>query len=430
MPVLLLARRRARRLAVRAFAASALALGAVALLCPGGARADEPAPWWQAEHAELYGRADLETTGFAEPGAFAGQRRGGVSVALEPTLLAEWNDGATVLTVTPFLRVDSADDARSHADIREFALDHVSGAWSATVGVDRVFWGRTEAVHLVDIVNQTDRVDNIDEETALGQPMLRVARLTDLGEVALFYLPYARARTLPGPEGRLRGAVPFATGRAEFEPAAGQWAPSVAARFSGVFGAVDLGLSAFHGVSRDPSFRFDPGEAGGRLVPVYSRITQAGIDLQVTAGATLWKAEAIVREGQRDLAFERQSYAAVTGGLEHTLYGVLDSAADLGLILEGAYDSRGSRALSVFENDVILGARLTLNDVSDTAVLLTGSIDTETGAAGLRLEAERRLSPVLTAAIEAQAFLNAPATGLDASLADDSFVRLTLSYYF
>lgn len=414
--------------AARAFAilAGAALLFGVCAAVP--AAAEDAASGWRLSpsHAEIYGNIELEGTGFFQDAAFPGQRRDGASAALEATALVEWSDGDTVFTFTPFARVDAQDDARSHVDIRDLKLEHISGDWAFTFGVDREFWGKTEVVHLVDIVNQTDSVEGLDDEDRLGQPLVKVSRLTDLGEISLYYFPYARKRSLPGPEGRLRLPVPYATGRAIFEPSAEQWAPSFAARFTGVFGDVDLGLSAFHGVSRDPAFLLDR----GRLVPVYSRITQGGIDIQYTSGATLWKAEAILREGQRDAAFAKETYAAITGGLEHTLFQVAQTEADLGLILEGAYDSRGEDALTAFENDVFGGVRLTLNDTQDTAMLLTGGVDVKTGETTLRLEAERRLTPQITAEIEAQGFLNAADDPFGSGFADDSFVRFKLKYFF
>ncbi|MGF1446963.1 MAG: hypothetical protein ACFBRM_12310 [Pikeienuella sp.] len=405
----------------------ATGVGLLIGLCFGvQARADEPSSGWMPEHAEIFGRVEIEGTGFFEGAAFPEQVDQGASIAIEATALAEWNDGDTVFTLTPFARIDAQDDARSHFDLRDFKIEHVQGDWAVTFGVDREFWGRTEVVHLVDIVNQTDAVEDLDDEDRLGQPLLKVSRLFDLGEVSLYYFPYVRVRTLPGPEGRLRLPVPFNTNTEIFETSAEEWTPSFAARYVGVFGAVDVGLSAFHGVSRDPSFLLQ----AGRLVPVYSRITQLGLDAQYTSGATLWKGEAIFREGQRNAAFEQEIFGAFTGGFEHTLFQVADTDADLGLILEGAYDSRGDDALTVFDNDVIVGARLTLNDTQDTALLLTSAIDVKTAATTLRLEAERRLSQNMTAGLEAQGFINSDDDFFEAGLADDSFVRLKLNIFF
>ncbi|MGB0506127.1 MAG: hypothetical protein ACPGGK_08005, partial [Pikeienuella sp.] len=322
------------------------------------------------EYWEIYGQAEFEATLFAKAPRFAEQNRNDISFAIEPTLFAEWADGDVSLTVTPFARIDEADDERSHMDLREAKIDLIKDDWEVTVGADTVFWGKTEANHLVDIINQTDAVESLDDEASLGQPMLRIARLTDLGEFSAYYLPYVRLRTFAGEDGRLRTGLPVNNGRAEVRADGGRFAPSFALRFAGVFGDADIGLSAFHGVSRDPAFiATDFVNVGGNLVPtalapVYDQITQFGFDGQYTSGPTLYKAEVIARDGQRNRNGVEEEFIAATGGVEYTLYGLLDNA-DLGLIGEYAWDSRGNDAASVFQNDVIIGARLALNDRAD-----------------------------------------------------------------
>lgn len=397
-----------------------LALGLALVAAPAAAGGLSP------ENTEVFGNLELEATGFAEAPRFPGQKRQDASVAGRATFLAEWEDGDLAFRFTPFVRIDAADRRRSHWDIRELKFDLTAGDWSFTLGADTVFWGKTEAEHLVDIINQTDAVEDIDDEDRLGQPMLKVARITPVGEFSAFFLPWFRERSFPGRSGRLRSEPPVDTDHPLYDTGAEEWTPSFALRYAGVFGGVDLGLSAFHGLSRDPAYSYD----GATLRPVYERITQAGFDVQYTSGATLWKAEGLYRWGQRNLAFEEQDFAALTGGLEHTLYGIADSEADLGLIAEYAWDSRGDKALTVFQNDLILGTRLTLNDTRDTAVLLTGAVDTTNGGVTLRLEAERRLTAHWKAEIEGSVFLNQDRSGLGGAFADDSFLRVTLVYSF
>lgn len=409
-------RRRARSRLITGVVAAVLTL-------TGAAHADDTQI---PENFEFYGSVELEGIGYFEDPQFPGQDRDTGSIAFEATLMAEWMNGDLVFEFTPFVRLDLADDRRTHGDIRALKLDYASGNWSATVGADVVFWGRTEAVHLVDIINQTDQVEGIDDEESLGQPMVRLAHLTDIGEFSAYYMPYFRERPFAGENGRLRFAVPVNTARPVYETDAEEWTPSFAGRYAGTFGPLDLGLSVFHGLSRDPSFMVT--DAG--VFPVYSRITQGGVDLQITTGATLWKAEGILREGQRNARFREETYGALTGGIEHTLFGVMESNADLGLIAEYAWDSRGDDALTGFQNDLILGTRLTFNNTQDTSLLFTGSIDTEDSSVGLRLEAEHRLSPTWSAELEAQGFLNQSRNTPQGSLADDSFMRLKLTYYY
>lgn len=372
---------------------------------------------------ELFGALEIESTVFAQDPQFTGQDRDDISLAGKATFLAEWHDGDIALRFTPFARLDAQDDRRTHWDIRELKLDATFDDWSMTIGADTLFWGKTEAVHLVDIINQTDQVEDLDDEDRLGQPMLRIAYLSDVGEFTAFAMPYFRERTFAGVNGRLRSNPPVNTAKPIYDTSAREWTPSFALRYAGVIGDVDLGLSAFHGIGRDPSFFFD----GTSLRPFYERISQGGVDVQYTSGATLWKAEAIYRAGQRNAAFREEDFGAITGGLEHTLFGIAESNADLGLIAEYAWDSRGDNALSIFQNDLILGTRLALNDEEDTSLLLTGAIDTTDASIGLRLETETRIHNAWKASVEGLAFLNQDSVS---PVKNDSFLRLKLTYFF
>ena len=313
----------------------------------------------------------------------------------------------------------------------------MADAWEVTVGIDTVFWGKTEAARIVDIINQTDVLEDLDDEDSLGQPMIRVGRQFDFGTVQAFYLPYFRKRQFPGDGGRLRAGLPIEESAERIDAKGGRFAPSFALRYDGVFGGADVGLSAFHGVSRDPGF--DPiivqsSLPGAQpqvigLAPFYDRITQFGFDGQYTDDATLYKAEAIFRTGQTNLNGNERDYVAASGGIEHTLYQVFDNA-DLGLIAEYAWDSRGRDATSTFNNDVILGARLALNDEADTSFLLTSAIDHRDEVATFRLEAQRRGPDGLMVGMEGTVFVNGDDDPLGSDLQDDSFVRFKLTYFW
>jgi hypothetical protein len=399
-----------------------------------------------ADFADLRGEASVETILFPEDPLFAGQDHNSLSFAFEPTGTLEWNEvpalgGADVTaTIRPFLRIDTNDDERTHVDLREAKLDLRFGDTDVTIGNDIVFWGKTEIDQIVDIVNQVDGVEGTDGEDKLGQPMIAVRRIVEFGDfsgqASAFYFPYQRERTFLGEESRLRAALVVDGDDARYETSAEEWTPSFAARLAGFYGDFDVGFHAYHGLSRDPAF--EPNSValvGGQPVPtslrpVYGRITQVGFDGQYTSGATLWKAEAIGRWNQRNAAFEKEDYVAAIAGLEHTLYGVSDSNADLGLIAEYAYDSRGDKALTLFENDLVLGARLALNDTQDTSALFTATIDTDSAETLLRLEAERRLTDIASLSLEAGAFINTEDTSIANDLQDDHYLRATLSIFW
>jgi len=85
------------------------------------------------------------------------------------------------------------------------------------------------------------------------------------------------------------------------------------------------------------------------------------------------------------------TFAAVTGGFEHTTFGLLDSALDLGAILEYSYDGGGDLTYNIYDNDVFGGLRLSFNDVQGTEVLAGLLQDVEDDVTLGTLEASRRL---------------------------------------
>jgi len=401
-----------------------------------------------ADFAEVTGEAGVEAILFPEDPLFPGQADQALSFSFEPTGIIEWQgveglgNADITATIRPFLRIDTQDDERTHFDFREAKVDLRFGDTDVTIGNDIVFWGKTEVDQIVDIVNQVDAVEGTDGEDKLGQPMVAVRRIVEMGDfsgqASAFYFPYFRERTFLGEESRLRSGIVIDGDDARYETSAEEWTPSFAARLAGFYGDIDAGVHVFHGLSRDPAF--EPSAVSLNLAtsavtpvllrPVYGRITQVGFDGQYTSNATLWKAEAIARFDQRDLAFEKKDYVATVAGVEHTLYGIAGTNADLGLIAEYAYDSRGDTALTPFENDAVFGARVALNDAQDSSALFTAAVDTDTAETLLRLEAERRLGDAFTLSLVGQAFVNTDDDSLISSLRDDHSLRITLSAFW
>ena len=106
-----------------------------------------------------------------------------------------------------FGRLDSVDEKRSHADLREAYWAYEGEDWEILLGANKVFWGVTESRHLVDIINQTDLVEDIDQEQKLGQPMVNLLLQRDWGQLDFYLMPWFRERTFPGIDGRLRAPL-------------------------------------------------------------------------------------------------------------------------------------------------------------------------------------------------------------------------------
>lgn len=385
----------------------------------------------QAMGNELTGYIDVEGRYFMDPPRLAQQEKHNVSVALQPEYYHVWENGNT-LTVAPFFRYDSADNERSHGDIRELSAWFPFERWDMLIGVSRVFWGVTEIVHLVDIINQTDLVENIDGEDKLGQPMIRITLPLEMGSVTGFLLPYFRERTFPGPEGRLRLDIPIDTDHAVYESADEEHHLDFALRFSMTLGDLDLGLYHFRGTSREPSFRLimNPDDSVQGLAPYYSQIDQTGLNTQLIVGNLLLKLEAIYRMGQENRFLETEDYLASTGGFEYSFIRFAGTAMDVGVIGEYAWDERGDASTTWYQNDVMAGLRVAANDAATTVLLSWFGYDLDDGSKIFSLEASRRLPAGWKIGIEFWSFFGTSREDPLHSLRDDSYYQLNLSYSF
>lgn len=431
------------------------ALVLAGLLLPAAAHAIEFKPkleaegrwFWQAEESPLIG-----------------------SVAGTLETYAGWSDGRQRVVGEFFARWDENDDARTHGDVRELYYQQTGDDFELKAGARRVFWGVTESRHLVDIINQSDFVENIANEAKLGQPMLSVAAIRDAGTVELFLMPYQRARTFPGAEGYPRLPFPVHAHEAMYESRREQEHLDYALRYAGSFGPVDLGIAWFDGTAREPrllpcvrrnaSGQFIQGSPDGPscdresnyqsvilpppvlppfptpeqvaaeivanlvLVPVYDRLRQASIDAQYVIGSMALKLEAVRRYQQGRITW------GTVSGFEYTFGDVAGSGADIGVLAEYLYDEYDDGLSVLFDDEVFVGSRLALNDVAGTQ-LLAGVIASRGDGRSLRygLEASGRLTDDWKLSLEARIFSHWPDDD-SAFLADQDFLTLTLERFF
>jgi hypothetical protein len=379
------------------------------------------------QELEWAGYVSTEPRIFFDAPAFSEQDDSSVvlSGVAAPELRYEWNGGDDRITFAPYARFDESDSERNHLDLREANWLHFAGPWTFRLGVGRVFWGVTESRHLVDIINQTDLVEDIDEEDKLGQPMINVDRYTSWGSFGLFVMPGFRERTFPADDARLRGPVPISSDRAQYESSEGDGHTDWALRWNQTLGRWDLGASAFFGTTREPRLMPTvPGVDRLVLIPQYDIIRQVGVDVQYTREAWLWKLEAIRRSGQGN------AFSAVVAGFEYTLFGLGSGNTDLGVLTEFLYDGRkGVGQSAVLDDDLFFGLRLALNDVSDTMLLFGVIHDRDEGGGIMFLEGQRRLWERWRFETELRWLADAKGPELS-GFQRDSFVSVRLARYF
>jgi hypothetical protein len=348
------------------------------------------------------------------------------SFSAEPELYHSWDDDSQSITITPFYRHDQHDDERTHADVRELSWTKVFNDWELTAGVSKVYWGVTETQHLVDIINQTDQVENVDGEDKLGQPMVRFSTEQDWGVLDFFILPGFRERTFAGEEGRPRPQLPpglkFNADAATYESSDGSHHIDYAIRWLTFFDEWELGLSHFSGTGREPE-TFNVNSAGV-LAPHYTLINQTGLDLQALIEEWTWKLEMISRENSSE------RFLALTGGFEYTVVGIGDSQTDLGIVIEYLFDDRDKLATSPFQNDLTTAFRIVLNDAQSSEVLIGFVTDLDDEDVSSFIEASRRLGDSFKIEVEARSFNGSNPDRPLYGFRQDDFVQADLAWYF
>lgn len=376
---------------------------------------------------ELSGETGIDQRYFLQDALFDTQERTQASVFLAPEFYTDFNDGMDQLVIKPFVRLDQHDAERTHVDIREFMWLRAGDDWELRAGIGKVFWGQTESVHLVDVINQTDFVEAVDGEAKLGQPMVNLSLIRDWGTVSLFALPYFRERTFPGVDGRLRPPLEVNTDDPIYESNDDERNLDWALRWQHSIDAFEVGLSYFDGTSREPNFIPQVREEDVVLQPFYPQMQQVGLDVLAVYGDWLLKFEGIYRD-----ALDSDLFAAI-GGFEYTSVGVFDSPFDLGWLVEYQYDDRDENVFFPVpsQNDIMLGSRIVFNNIDSTEILLAYVQDLdESGSRSGFVEASGRINDNWKWRFDAWFFSSDIPSDFVFFVRRDDFVELSFEYYF
>lgn len=373
----------------------------------------------------FYGYVEGEARPYLQDSIDGDRDRVTGSLAIQPTV--EWQIAeGHAFKVTGFGRLDAADDRRTHAEVREAKYTGQVGNFQFTAGFDTLFWGTTESFHLVDIINQIDGVEDIDDEDKRGELMVAGSFVTDIGTFSAYAMPLARQRTFPGADGRPNGPLVVDMDQALYDGSDDPWNFSFAGRYFGSFDMIDIGLSYFNGIARDPRLTVgvdDDNQAQAVLIPNYDKIEQVGVDTQLTVGPLLVKGEAIHQWS------DFGNYTAFIAGFEYTMFNSI-GGADIGILSEFLYDDRGEGAPLPFEEDVFVGVRAGFNDTRNTEVLAGAIIDLDGDGTFVNVEASTRLGDKWRISLDARILTQSNEPSAFQPFQDDDFVQLRVQRYF
>ena len=361
----------------------------------------------------------IENTTFFQKGLYEGQKQNYISGSFKPEYYMDWKKGKYSFKVTLFGRIDQYDNRRTHADIRELYWRGVFNKHELSVGIKEIYWGVAESNHIVNIINQTDVVENFDGEAKLGQPMVHYSYANTFGIIDVFVMPYFRTITFPGEKGRFRTPIVLNGDEFPIESKAGKYHPDMAIRWSNYIGIFDIGVSYFYGTHRQPLIA-----SIYEFAPIYGLVHQTGLDLQATTGPILWKFEGIINSNSI------KDYAVLATGLEYTFGNVGGKGLDIGLVGEYLYDSRDELAFGSLQNDVFTGMRLAFNDFNSTEILAGAIFDLERTSKLFSIEASRRIKETFKAELEGRIFSTVSPSEFIYFVRQDSYLQFSISKFF
>ena len=371
---------------------------------------------------EQRGEVTVEASWYPRQAQYAGQADSFLHLEARPEILV-YGDHAEA-QFQP--RISGGTGGGGQLDVREAHINGRRGEIDYLVGSTVLFWGKVESYNPVDIVNALDYSRGLLRSEKRGAPMVRLSWPAGPGQIDLLAIDFVE-NVYPERALRERPAPHVNDNTAGFSGGASRDDIAAAARWSGYFGDIDLGVSWFRGTGHAP--RLLP-QADGTLKPDYSRVTQLGLDIQLLHGDTAVKAELIRRRGQYDRLGSADSYAAGVVGIEHNLYDLAESGRDLVLIAEYARDERRGRSHSGFQNDLILGGRWLWNDVEDTEILTLLARDLDNAAQTLTMTANRRITDALSFEATARWPERLARDPNSAALSRDAAIIASLTYSF
>ena len=108
----------------------------------------------------------------------------------------------------------------------------------------------------------------------------------------------------------------------------------------------------------------------------------------------------------------------------------MESAADIGVLMEYHFDDRKQDAPTTFQDDIFLGIRYVFNDAQDTEILAGGLYDFDFSSRSFRVELQRRFSDSWRLESELQTFSNVSRDDPLRQFHRDDYLQVDLAYYF
>ncbi|MFA0114642.1 hypothetical protein AB4407_13365 [Vibrio sp. 10N.261.46.E11] len=264
-------------------------------------------------------------------------------------------------------------------------INWVGDSYQIDVGYDLVYWGVTEGINVINIVNQRDQIRDYFQKQGLGQSMIAASYFGDMVTVEGYILPRFEELNYGGTQRPWGLGLPVDASQSTYESSKGKKHTDYAARMSGMLDDLEFGFVFFNGTYRKPIYKVD-GDIE-YLAPHYVLGNTLGLDAQYILDSNIYKLE---------LGYFKPnsygSYVSTTFGVERALGSSWFGEGESTVYAEYYYDSRQDDRTVAFQNDIFLAYKYTTYNAYDLETTIGGIIDTRYGGVIGTLEVSGKLT--------------------------------------
>ena len=309
-------------------------------------------------------------------------------------------NGQFVLNVESIVDVD--DKKRRYIDVNDLYYKHNFENSDLLIGRNTRFWGAMEFYNHTDAFNTKDlRDDPFDYDSKIGSNNIAYTQYFENSELALIAKVGQERQRVQGIQSVYNFLPPNYNDSLITQKDKNR--PSIYLKYSGSGEETQVDYAFIYENGYDEQRYLAP-EGTGLQQHAYI-VDKFMTYATLVSGDTIYKTELAYTKSQDEIVSD---YAQLSVGLEHTLYGILDRT-DLGLLLEYyRYEAQDDSKLgakdfgNLFQDDVTLGFRWTLNDGADSDILGGLAIDNDNHEKIFFIEYETRLMDKYKLAISYQ----------------------------
>jgi|GEM_PF-1861438 len=284
---------------------------------------------------------------------------------------------------------DLRDEERRYFDFSDFYYKHNFENSDLLIGRNTRFWGAMEFYNHTDVFNTKDWLDNpFDYDSKIGANNVAYTHYFDNSELSII----AKVRESRQEVQDSKSVNNFYPPNYDddLETQEGRDRPTVYLKYTASAEEMQLDYSLIYQDGYDEQRYLAP--VGTKLKQHAYLVNKIMGYATLVQGETIYKTELAYTKSDDDLVSD---YAQASVGLEHTLYGIWDKR-DLGLLLEyykyKASEDEGDRSSqNLFNDDIALGFRLSMNDSASSELLGGIAIDRDTKEQMISIEYNTRL---------------------------------------